>query len=308
MYATWSIIFPLSKITLNYSTPVFLNGFRMVISGLILLGFLCFKNWRDLKINKAQILPLLSLSVFCIYLTNILEFWSMQYLSPVKVCFIYGLSPFFAVFFSYIHFNEKLNIRKIIGLCIGFCGFIPVMILQTGSEGLYTIISCFSWPDLAMVGAALFSTYGWVLLRIIVKNQTLSPIYANGYSMLFGGILSLIHSALIDSWNPLPIVSGKFYTFSLDVLIMILISNIFCYNLYGYLLKRFTTTLLSFFGLLSPIFASFISWILIGKTPSWIIFISTICVVFGLFIVYQTELKQGYISMKKPSPQTMNTI
>lgn len=299
MYATWSSIFSLGKMALENSPPIFLIGFRMVFAGVILLTWLFIEDRSRLKIGKKQILPLTALAVFSIYLTNILEFWGLQYLSAAKTCFIYGLSPFFAAIFSYIYFREKVNMRKLLGIIIGFSGFVPVLMMQTGSENLLSAFSVFSWPELAIMGAAIFSVYGWVLLRIIVKNQTLSPMYANGYSMLIGGIMAFVHSFFTDSWNPVPIASGHFMPCLQKIVLMTLISNIFCYNLYGFMLKKYTATFLSFMGLLSPIFASLISWIILGETPSWVILLSTTFVSLGLFIVYQAELKQGYIVKKE---------
>lgn len=305
MFATWSLIFPISKLTLQNAPPVFLTSIRMLLAGFVLLGFLFFKDRSLLKIGKKQVVPLLVLSVCSIYLTNIFEFWSMQHLSSVKVCFIYGLSPFLAVILSYFHFGETITRRKVLGMLIGFIGFAPVLLLETGSESLVSIFSGFSLPDLAMIGAAFFSIYGWILLRVVVKNQTISPIFANGYSMLFGGILSLLHSFFVDQWQPLPIVEGKTLTTFIQVAVMTLISNIICYNWYGYMLRRFTATFLSFCGLFSPIFVSFTSWFLLGEPLSWIIFLSTGIVLSGLFIIYQAELKQGYISSKEiPPPDT----
>ena len=299
MYAAWSSIFSLGKLALENSPPLFLTGFRMFFAGLILIIWLAFKNFSSLKIEKKQLLPLFALALFSIYLTNILEFWGLQYLSAAKTCFIYSLSPFFAAIFSYIHFKEKVNSQKLLGMLIGFSGFIPVLMIQTGSEELLNAFSFFSWPELAIMGAALFSVYGWVLLRIIVKHHTLSPLYANGYSMLLGGTLAFIHSFFVDNWEPFPVASGKTFSFLQGIFTMILISNIFCYNIYGYLLKKFTATFLAFLGLLSPIFASLNSWILLKEPPSFVILVSTLIVSFGLFLVYRAELKQGYIVRKK---------
>lgn len=306
MYAAWSSIFSLGKMALENSPPIFLTGFRMFFAGLILLGWLFIKNRRSLKIEKKQILPILALSVFSIYLTNILEFWGLQHLTAAKTCFIYSLSPFFAAIFSYIHFGEKMNKKKFFGMLIGFAGFIPVLRLQTGDEELLKAFSFFSWPELAIMGAALFSVYGWVLLRIIVKKHTLSPMYANGYSMLIGGSIAFFHSFFVDNWNPIPVATGYMTPFIVGIVTMILISNILCYNLYGFMLKKYTATFLSFMGLLSPIFASLNSWILLGEAPSWQILLSTSVVSLGLFIVYQAELKQGYIlkGEKKPLAET----
>ncbi|MBS0650493.1 MAG: DMT family transporter [Verrucomicrobia bacterium] len=304
MYATWSSVFSLGKMTLEFCPPLFLTGARMILGSLFLLGFLAIAKRSSFSLNKKQLMSIGVLAFFSIYLTNALEFWGLQYLSAAKTCFIYSLSPFFAALFSYLHFQEKMNTRKWIGLSIGFVGFIPVLLTQTGSEELMNAFSFLSWPTLAIMGAALCSVYGWVILRLIVKDQEISPMMANGSSMLIGGILAFVHSFFVENWNPLPIASADLAPFFKGTLLMTLISNIICYNLYGMLLKRFTATFLSFMGLLSPIFASINAWIFLGESPSWIIFLSTSIVSLGLWIVYRAELKQGYIvkSTKQPVP------
>lgn len=99
---------------------------------------------------------LLSLSLLSIYLTNVLELWSMQYLSPTKACFIYGLSPFLTVILSSIYFGEKITKIKILGLLIGFLGFIPVLMSQTDPESFLKVLIFLSPPDFAMIGAVFF--------------------------------------------------------------------------------------------------------------------------------------------------------
>lgn len=296
MYALWSSVFSLGKMALAYSPPIFLTGFRMALAGVLICAYLFITKKNAFKLQKKQYISIGLLAFFSIYLTNILEFWGLQHLTAAKTCFLYSLSPFFAAFFSYIHFKEKMNTRKWIGLLIGFVGFIPVLLTQTGSEDLFNAFSFLSWPTLAIMGAALFSVYGWVLLRIVVKDTEVSPLVANGASMLLGGMFALIHSSFADSWSPLPVMMGHFPDVLKGVLIMTLISNIVCYNLYGMMLKRYTATFLSFVGLLSPIFASLNGWLFLGEMPSWTIFLSTGVVSLGLWIVYQAELKQGYIA------------
>jgi len=144
----------------------------------------------------------------------------------------------------------------------------------------------------------LTSVYGWILMRMVVKDQQMSPLTVNGWSMLFGGAMALIHSLLIDSWSPLPVAIDHMPRVMGGVAIMTLISNLICYNLYGTLLKRFTATFLSFFGLLSPLFAAFNAWILLNELPSVNLLISTPIVVSGLWLFYRSELRQGYIVKK----------
>lgn len=295
MYATWSSMFSLGKMALEHSPPLFLTATRMLLAGVILLGFMAFKDRTAFKLSFKQIFSIALLALFSIYLTNALEFWSLQHLTAAKTCFIYSLSPFFAALFSYLHFGEKMNGRKWLGMVIGFLGFIPVLAMQKGASELLTSLSFLSWPELAMMAASLCSVYGWVLLRLIVKDSTVSPLIANGASMLIGGLFALLHSSLVEPWNPLPVALTSLAPFIQGTLIMTFISNILCYNLYGLMLKRFTATFLSFMGLLSPIFASLNSWFFLGEQPSPIIFLSTAVVSIGLWLIYSAELRQGYI-------------
>ncbi len=295
MYAVWSSVFSLGKMTLQYTPPLFLTGVRMTIAGVLIIGFLALFRRYSFKISKLQLASLGLLSIFSIYLSNALEFWGQQHLSAAKTCFIYSFSPLFAALFSYLHFGEKMNRNKWLGLAISVVGMVPVLQMQTGSEDLLQAFAFFSWPTLAVIGAALCSVYGWVLLRLIVKDGAISPLMANGSSMLMGGILALVHSSLVESWNPLPVAAGNTLPFLQGMGLMLLISNLLCYNLYGMLLRRFTATFLSFTGLLSPIFASINGWLILGEPLSWTILLSTGLVAIGLWIVYRAELKQGYI-------------
>ena len=198
MYAIWSSVFSIAKITLAYSSPIFLTAFRMLLAAVLLLAFLAITKRSSFKLQWRQILSITVLAFFSIYATNILEFWAVQYMSAAKTCFIYSLSPFFAALFSYLHFGEKMNSKKWLGLLLGFIGIIPVLTLQTGSEELLNAFGFLSWPALAIMGAALCSVYGWVLLRIVVRDQMISPSMANGTSMLIGGIFALVHSFLLN--------------------------------------------------------------------------------------------------------------
>jgi len=267
----------------------------MLLASILLLGFLAIRNRAAFKITRKQFFLMCLLALFGMYLTNAFEFWSLQHLTAAKTCFIYSLCPFFSAFFSYLHFGEKMNRRKWLGLAIGVSGIVPVLASQKGADELLSTIPFLSWPELAMIGAALCTVYGWILMRLIVKDTAVSPLMTNGSSMLIGGLIALSHSMIVETWNPLPVSPNHFGGFAQGIILMTVISNILCYNLYGLMLKRFTATFVSFMGLLSPIFASLNSWVLLGESPSPIIFLSTSIVSIGAWLVHSAELRQGYI-------------
>lgn len=296
MYALWSSVFAFGKVALAYGPPLFLTACRMLLASAIILPFLAWKNLSSFRLSGRQLFSITILGFLSIYLTNVLEFWSLQSLSAAKTCFLYSLSPFLAAFLSYLHFGEKMNRRKWIGMTLGFTGIFPVLLMQKDSGELLSSFLFLSWPEIAMFGAVIASVYGWILLRLLVKDSSVSPPLANGISMLIGGLIALAHSWIADSWHPLPVAQGNLAPFFENVAIMTVISNVICYNLYGFLLKKFTATLLSFLGLLSPVFASLTSWLLLGEAPSLTILASTAVVLLGLWLIYSAELKQGYVA------------
>ena len=288
----------MGRIALDCSTPAFVTAARMILAGFFLLAALAIRKPSALKIDKTSFFLIVALAVSGIYLTNLLELWGLRYLSPAKVSVIYSLSPFFAAILSYVHFREKMTGQKLFGMLIGFCGFIPIFLAKNSSEQLLHAFTLFSWPELGVMTAVFLATYGWIFLRTAVRRDTTS-FAVNGYAMLLGGMLALGHSLLFDVWDPTPIYSGQGFSFVQSVLLMLLVSNILCFNLYGYLLKKFTATFLTLVGLSCPVFTSINDWLIRKEPLSPAVFLSTAIIALGLFIVYQTELKQGYIAKKK---------
>lgn len=290
LYALFASVFTVSKSALEYSEPFFLVGVRMLLAGLFMLLYQYFKG-ESLVIKKRSWGKVLLLSFFAIYITNVFEFWGLQYLTSFKTCFIYSLSPFLSVFFSYLLFSETLSQKKWLGLLIGCIGFIPILLMQTTQEELAGHLWIFSWAELAIVAAVASAVYGWIVLKQLMQEEGLSPISANGFSMLIGGLCALIHSFIVEEWNPVPI--HNFMPFFECTCFLILVSNCICYNLYGFLLKRFSATFMSFAGLTTALFTAIFGFIVHDEVTHPSFWLSFLIVCTGLVIFYQEELKKG---------------
>lgn len=289
LYALFASVFTIAKTGLEYTQPFFFVGSRMVFAGVLLAGYQVVKDPSSFKIRTKDLVLLFSLALFSIYLTNVSEFWGLQYLTSSKACFIYSLSPFISVLFSYLLFGEKMSSGKWIGLLIGFGGMLPMLLAQTTEEERAGHFFFFSWAEMAVIGAATFSVYGWVLLKQLVKDREYSPLTINGLSMLIGGVFALVHSYLTEGWHPVPVV--EFLPFIECSLLLVVVSNLICYNLYGFLLKKFSPTLMSFAGLSTPLFTALFGWIFLQETISWPFFVSLSIVSLGLAVFYREELK-----------------
>lgn len=297
LFAVWSLVFPLSKWMTEHGSPLLLTAMRMVFAGLILCVYIFFKNRNAFVMSKRGWISVFLLAFLNVFLSNALEMWGIARISAAKACFIYSFSPFFTAFLSYLHFKEKMTPKKWLGLCIGFFSCLPP-IFMSGSEGIFASSQISYLPELSVVLAAFFAVWGWVLLRIVVKDENISPMSANGSSMLLGGLFSCIALFAWDGSSGFSLNSGSIGKLSAMIVLVTFISNILCTNFYGYLLRTYTATLLSLFGLLSPFFASIHSWILLGEAPSLLILASSCMTIAGLFIVYQEEKKQGYLKQE----------
>ncbi len=292
LYALFASVFTIAKTGLTYVQPFFLVGTRMLLAGIILLSYQIFVKKQSLAFDRKTWGRLFLLAVFNIYLTNVFEFWGLRYLTSFKTCFIYSLSPFLSALFSYFLFSEKLTGKKWMGLLVGFLGFMPILVSQTSSEEQTGHLFFFSWAELSVMMAAICSVYGWIVLRQLVNEHQLSPLMANGMSMFVGGALALGHSAVVEDWQPFPVTN---YPIFLEcTILLILISNLICYNLYGSLLKSYSATFMSFAGFTTPLFTALFGWLLLGEIVTWPFYISFCIVLMGLVLFDQEELKQSY--------------
>ncbi len=296
LYALFASVFIIGKMGLDYAEPLFLVGSRMFMAGVIMLGYLYIFQREQLNLSRAGFGRVVRLAFFNIFLTNACEFWGLKYLTTFKTCFIYSLSPFVSALLSYFMLSEKMTVKKWIGLVVGFLGFLPILLSQTHVEEETGHLLFFSWAELAVVVAAVSSVYGWIVLRQLVNENNYSPMAANGLSMMMGGCMALTQSLFVETWHPVPVT--EMVPFLACAIALIIVSNLICYNLYGYLLKSFSATFMSFAGFTTPLFTALFGWFYLGEVVTWPFYASALIVFTGLLLFYQEELSGKAVTIQ----------
>lgn len=301
LYMAIASTFTIGKLALQYLHPMLLIGLRMTLGGSFLLGYLYFFKRCAFTFKKEHLFDFIAIILFHIYFSFIAEFWALQYLSSAKICLFYNLSPFITAIFSYFWFSEKMTLKKMLGLSIGFFGFLPVLLAGESSEVFSSSFLFFSWPELAMLFSVVSACFGWILVRKLGRAGY-SMLTINGVGMFAGGILSFVTSFFIEGVPSLKMVTGSVGT-TIGIalgytMMLILLANVLFYNLYGHLLKHYTATFLSFAGFMTPFFAALFGWVFLGETVSRSFFLTILFVLIGLYLFYQEELRQGYIVKK----------
>lgn len=286
LYAILASTFTLAKELVGVLPPVFAISLRMLIAGSILLVvWACSQQQKKIAFADYGLFGLTVLSH--ILLPYITEFVAIQHISPSSACLMYNLSPFISALFSYIFFHERMTYKKWIGFFIGFCGVVFYLhgVLNFDMHQMYAYA--------LMLISVVTSSLGWIFVRMLVRHKGYSPMLVNGFSMLVGGAIALPMSyyweGAIDptqvNWSYVLMLIGG----------LVFIANFIFYNLYGYLLKKYTATFLSFVGFTTPLFAALFERLFLG-TPISMHFIYAVGIIgFGIALFYQEELKQGYI-------------
>ena len=301
LYALWASTFTISKLILEYMPPILFVAIRMIIGGIILLGFQYFFNRKGWRLDWRDFSLFSQITVLFMYISFVTEFVALTDITSAKACLLFNASPFVMAFFAYFMLGDRLTIKQWIGLFIGLVGFIPIILNQTGEEALTYHIGFLSLPELLLIISVITSTYGWILIKKL-SERNYSSVMVLGVTMFWGGILSLITSIAIEGrpFLYLPAEGGfgltpSQYAFAASafyILLLVLIAHIVCFNLQTHLMQRYSVTFITFAGFTSPLFAALFDRIIFGITAPFAFFITMVFVIIGLYLFYQDELVQ----------------
>lgn len=289
LYAIMASTFTIGKILLTFVPPLFLIGLRMVFSGIILLSGYYLYSGKKVQVKSSDWLMLGAISLIHIFIPYTFEFVALQTIAPSCAALMYNLSPFFTALFSYWYFQEKMTPVKWLGAAISFSGLIYFM---KPTVFCFDDILSLNFAYVLMLTAVATSALAWVMIRMFVKNKDYSIVLINGIAMLLGGLESFGASYFYGEEVIFP--AQNFWTFVGLFLTIVFFSNLF-YNFYGYLLKKYTATFLSFMGIATPLITACFDWLFLGMNIHFNFFIALVIISIGVYLFYQEELKQGYV-------------
>lgn len=287
LYALFGSSFPLSKKILGFVSPIFYTGIRMFIAGSVLLIYQYCCAHEHFTFKWKNLWYYFQITFCGIYLTYILRFQGLDKLTSAKTAFLFNIAPFFAAFYSYFSFKEKLTRQQWVGLVIGFIGFIPILITTSGPEKQWGELLFISKAELAVLAAVALQSYSWIIMRQLLREKKYMPSMINGMTMFAGGIMALVTSYFYEGPQTMA-DPGAFLSW---LALVILISNIICHNLYAHLLRVYSATFLAFAGFLGPLFSAFYGWIFLSEVVSWHFYLSAVIVFIGLYLFYRHELQ-----------------
>ncbi len=306
LWAIMALSFPIGKIAVVLAdNPFQLIGVRMCLAGVSILSFLFVRNLIYGRIERLNFPSIHQIwlfgvaAVFHVYLAFIPEFWALQFLDSLKVNLLFSLTPFISAFLSFVLLGKTLSRQKWLGLLIGMVGMFAITATQNRSEINFKHLATFSVPELVLMVGIISSCYAWFVIRKLL-HLGYSLTFINGVTFFAGGLMSLIHHFVRYSSCGLSPIENRL-EFLFWVLLLILISNILGYYLYGKLLHKYSNTFLSFSGFLCPMFGALYSQIFAKLMPTkfavepitTLYLIGFALILTGLMIFYHQETFQS---------------
>lgn len=315
LYIALASTFTIGKAALCYVPPILFVALRMILGGCLLLCYYCINSKGTIKIKREDVYLFVMALFFHIYIAYVLEFWALQFISSARTALMYSLSPFLTALFSYWLFSERLTRNKWIGLIIGLCGLIPwVIITNCASSSCFAYFSL-SIPEVVLFCSVVSASYGWIIVKQLVMKEYVS-VLVNGVAMLGGGVCAGMTSLIIEGKphllstipacslntpgiNHLNSMFGPYYgqitLIAIYLGFLIIVANVIFYNLYAFLLKQYSATLLSFAGISCPFFAMLFGNFYLGEVPSYTFLLSFTVISLGVYIFYREELPKNNI-------------
>jgi len=304
MYALFAAEFPLAKSALDhYTNGFFLETVRMLVGGVLFLGYYLLVSKKKIKIMASDWLVFAQLILFYMYLSYFSSSWALQYMSSLKANIFASFMPFVSALLSYLILRDRPTMNRIVGMVIGAIGLIAILLTaetRTIPCGEFATISL---PEIMMLVSIIATEYGYFLLKQLYdKGYPLMLI--NGVAMLTGGCLSLatglvVFEQRIFTYTSLWPVVGY-------ALLLFLLINVVDNALYGILIKRYSITFLTFASFLSPIFGVIYGTLFLGETISLMHFIAFGLIFFGLYLFARDEFGKPR-TPEPPAPEQLSS-
>ena len=269
----WGLAFVAQKKASENITPLFLNGIRFLIAGIILIPVSIYvikkKKATTLSIRKTLLIGFLT-GLFLGIASNIQQF-GIEKTTTGKAGFLTAMYIVLVPIFTFIVFKKKLTIMQIIGIVIAVVGV-----------GLISLKNDFTINigDLLCMAGAIFFTVEIMLVDHYSKK--IDPFLLSMMCFLTLGILSLSLA--------IPVEGSKFSFEKLGNAIIPLLFLAICSSCIAYTLqnlgqKRIDGTPASLLMSLESVFALAGGMIILGERLIIKEWIGCILLLIGVFIV-----------------------
>ncbi|PEA54115.1 EamA family transporter [Bacillus pseudomycoides] len=289
----WGSAFPFIKLSYvqldiqphEVGEQILFAGYRFFLAGMMLLFFFKLLG-RNVSFQKGTTKQLVQIGLFQTFLQYVCFYIGLSYSTGIEGAVISGTSSFFQIVFAhFLYKDDSLNMRKIVGVSIGFCGVILVNIPK-GDMNFH-----FGIGELLLLGAAMLYSYGNILAK--EGSKTMDVGYMTAYQMIIGSLGLLFIGIFQVGLMP--------FTFQMQTLLMLLYLSFlsaagFC--IWNTVMKYNKVGKVSMYMFFIPVFGVILSSLILGEAIHSFVLFGLACVATGIIIVNRTRSERNTANAK----------
>lgn len=269
----WSSAFVAGKIGLQYTDPFTLLTARFLLAALLLF-FVCLPTMKQHIFNDRTLLRdalLLGALNNALYLG--LTFTSLRYISPELVVVVVSCAPFLTSIIAGILGIERIGIRTITGILIGFCGVLVIALARP----IGTL-------DPTGLGLAVLGTASFAVATVFYRKRAAlhSAQQVNFWQSAIATVL-LMPLALYQAAQG--VVTLPSFPLTAVVAYLAIVVTIGGMWMWLYLIRRSGATAASTYHLANPFCGLLLSHLILGSEFKLTDLFGIAIIILGLFIV-----------------------
>jgi drug/metabolite transporter (DMT)-like permease len=271
IYFIWGTTFLAIRIAVRQVPPLFAAGTRMFVAGVILLAFLWLRGVPRPTTPQWRSLTIMGVLMFAVNYAGL--FWAEKFLSSGIAAVMGATIPLMIVACEILFGLQRFRWSAMAAVLLGFCG---VGILMIPDERLTVPVA----PALAIiVGVA-----SWSLGTVWSKKMPLPasrPVTA-GASMMIGGAVLLVVSAVMGEMHPWPHISRSA---GLALVYLITFGSLVAYTAYVWLLSRMTASTVASYAYVNPIVAVILGYFVAGEAVTPRMVAGAVLVLISVYLI-----------------------
>jgi len=245
-----------------------------------LIYYLLFVNER---VEKKDIIRLAICGVFGVAINQLLFFEGLNLTTPINAAIIMTINPVLVIIMSALILFEKINIRKGIGIALGFVGASTLILNEGNVSGNtnYMLGNMFVFVNAA--------SYGLYLVLVKPMMQKYHPItvmfYVFGFGLLYVLPFGYTELMAVDWLSFPPIIIW-------EVLFVVICTTVIAYLLNSSALKLLNPSTVSIYIYLQPVLATLFAIFRGADSLDEMKIISAIIIFVGVYLVSVRSKKQ----------------
>lgn len=267
-------------IRLSEAPALAIAAYRMLFTIGILALPVYFKNREEFKkLSRKDFLMCLCSGIFlALHFASWIQ--SLQMTTVANSTILVSSSPIFVALINYFLLKEGISKRMVLGISISLAGSVIIGMGASQGGGSSMMVG----NILAFMGAIFVA--GYLVLGGIARKTISAGVYV---FIVYSVSALVLFSMCVITGTPLsPYPAREYMLF----FFLALFSSILGHTLYNYLMKYFSSTLISVSTLGEPIFASLMALLIFREIPSVYTLVGGLITIAGIYYYLMTQNRQ----------------